>query len=322
MKSHKLVLFTILSLTVALFMGACADEDEDNGVDFDGLVVASVATGPTIDGSVDAVWSNATEHVVTVGESADYSNEFGAIDVSMKALQDGEYVYILATWADATENVDKKLWTYSAGAWSQSGNEDRMFLMWDTGTNGTEGADCSSMCHVGDGQMYTTGGGWVDVWHWKGHRTNPLGHADDKYFNDVIGDDGGRHGDSKTIGFYSNNKENDLPKYSGPITDGHYIIIPEGGDETSLTAFTDADTTIDIPGYILNENADGSRADVQAKGVWNNGKWTLELKRLLSTGHSDDDASFVEGETIQVTIAITDDSGGSHSGASPFNVKF
>lgn len=321
MKSHKIVFFGFLLISMALFMGACEDGG-DNHDHFDGLVVASVTTGPTIDGSVDAVWSNATEYVVTVGESADYSNAFGAIDVSLKALQDGEYVYILASWADATENVDKKLWTYSAGSWSQSGNEDRIYFMWDTGTNGTEGVNCSSMCHVGDNQMYTTGGGWVDVWHWKAHRTNPLGHADDKYFNDVIGGDGGRHGDLKTIGLYSDNKDNDLPKYSGPITDGHFIIIQEGEDETSLTAFTAADTTIDIPGYILNENADGSRADVEAKGVWNNGKWTVELKRMLDTGNSDDDAVFIEGQTIQATIAVTNNSGGDHSGAMPFEVKF
>jgi hypothetical protein len=28
--------------------------------------------------------------------------------------------------------------------------------------------------------LYTTGGGHVDVWHWKAHRTGPVGCVDDK----------------------------------------------------------------------------------------------------------------------------------------------
>lgn len=32
----------------------------------------------------------------------------------------------------------------------------------------------------------------------------------------------------------------------------------------------------------------GSRADVQAKGVWRDGMWTVEFARKLVTGHQDD----------------------------------
>ena len=32
----------------------------------------------------------------------------------------------------------------------------------------------------------------------------------------------------------------------------------------------------------------GSRADVRAKGQWQDGRWTIEFARPLQTGHSDD----------------------------------
>ncbi|NQU67414.1 MAG: hypothetical protein HQ510_05675 [Candidatus Marinimicrobia bacterium] len=310
-------------ITTFVFWGC--ESDDDNGSTFVGLEVATVTTGPAIDGvGGDAAWDNATSFIMETGTSGEYTNAFGQIDVTLKAVQDDQYVYFLASWADADEDVSKSQWSYHSSGWSQSESEDRLYMMWDTGFNGTEGADCATMCHVGDGQMYTTGGGWVDVWHWKAHRTNPLGHLDDKYFDAEIGSDGGRHGDAKTIGMYSNNKDNGLPLYSGPLTDGHFLIIPAGGDVSGFTAFVDDATTqaMTIPGYILNENADGSRADVEAKGVWNNGFWTLEIKRLLDTDNAGDDVIFVAGNTYQMSFAVTDNSGGDHSGAAPIDVKF
>ena len=301
-------LLLVSAVSILAFWGC--DNSSSGGSSFVGVDVASVTNGPTIDGiGNDAAWNNADAFDITVGESSDYQNAFGQIDVTMKAVQDGEYVYFLASWEDASENIDKHMWTYANGAWEEEGNEDRIYFMWDTGLNGTEGADCSSMCHAPDpGKMWTTGGGWVDVWHWKAARTNPVNLADDKYFNGdyqesdgTVAVDGGRHGDAKTIGIYSDNIENGMPKYSGPITDGHYIIIPVGSDESALTPFVDNSTTqaMNIPGYIVNENADGSRSDVSAKGVWNNGVWTVELKRRLNTGNPGDDVIFTRGNTYQ-----------------------
>ncbi len=324
-------ILTLVAVASLTFWGCNSNSTSSS---FNGIKVATVTTGPDIDGNGnDAAWNSADSYTVTTGESTAYQNAFGPIDVTFKAVQDGEYVYFLASWADATENVDKNQWHYdnTTGTWEKEGNEDRIYFMWDTGLNGTEGADCSSMCHVPDpGKMWTTGGGWVDVWHWKAARTNPVNLADDKYFdgnhldNGEEAEDGGRHGDAKTIGSYSNNNDNGMPEYSGPITDGHYIIIVAGADESSLTQFeNNADTqALTIPGYIVNENADGSRADVTAKGVWSNGVWTVELKRKLDTGHAGDDVIFTAGNTYQASIAVADNSGGSHSGTFPVDVKF
>ncbi len=326
-----LSIFFSLTFLLALTLVFTACDDDDNGTDPSGevtsLIAGVVATPPTLDGNgSDAAWTDASEFIITVGESGDYSNEFGEIDVSLKAVRTSTDVYILASWADATESVDKKLWSYVDGAWETGGNEDRMFWMWDAGNNGTEGANCSNMCHVGDGMMRTSGGGNVDVWHWKSARTAPTGCSDDKWWDDGSGRDGdGRGSDAKTVGAYSDNKQElsdgtVVPKYSGPVTDGHFIIIPVGSDaETYCIPFDTLSTTGTYPGYYLNANRDGSRFnDVMAESNYSGGRWTVEFKRAIDTGH-DDDVAFTIGGTTSFSLAVTDNSGGSHSGAGEFD---
>jgi hypothetical protein len=49
----------------------------------------------------------------------------------------------------------------------------------------------------------------------------------------------------------------------------------------------------------------GSAADVQAKGEWANGKWTLELARKLNTGNPDD-AAFDVSRTYKIAVEVQD----------------
>ncbi|MFQ6673995.1 MAG: ethylbenzene dehydrogenase-related protein, partial [Fidelibacterota bacterium] len=274
MKDMKYVLSGFVLITVVLFTAAC--EKEAGKEEVTSLNSASVSTGPVLDGNgSDAVWANADAFVVTVGASGSYANAFGEVDVTLKSVHTATDVYILASWEDpsATENVDKKLWSYESGAWTQSGNEDRLYLMFDGGDNGSEGARCATMCHSDEGAMYTTGGGHVDVWHWKAHRTNPIGLADDKWWDGT-----GRGSDEKTVSAYKDNEttSENFPLYAGPITDGHFIIIPSGGSTGDLEAFDSTDATLQsntYPGYYLNANATNSgesRHDVRAAGKYVN----------------------------------------------------
>jgi hypothetical protein len=68
----------------------------------------------------------------------------------------------------------------------------------------------------------------------------------------------------------------------------------------------------------LDGAARGSIADVQAKGVWRDGRWHLDLSRLLDTGH--DDAVVIPADgTIPFAVALLDAvsnnvvDGGAHS---------
>jgi|FLOH01.1.fsa_nt_gi hypothetical protein len=254
------------------------------------------------------------------------------MDVALTAVKTSTDIYIKAVWDDASESSSKAQWAFGDGAWGQSGNEDRLFFFFDMGLNGTEGADCATMCHNdASAKGMWTATGKVDQWHWKAARTAPINLADDKYIdnnylasdNVTVLDDGGQHGDSKTIGIYNDNKNGVVPKYTGPLTDG-FLVLPAGQTDAAayFTAFdvATADEGLSHRGYWLNANADGSRANVKAYSNYSNGTWTVEFKRALDTGN-EDDVAFSTG-SVELTIAVTDNAGGDHSGSAPFEMNF
>lgn len=323
--------FILILLSLFLVSGAfigCDDSKTNEPVT--DLNVTLVTTVPILDGnSNDAAWDEADALVLKLGENASYSSIAEVyVDLTLKAVRTATDLYILAEWMDnsSTENVDKNQYTYSAAdGWTKSGNEDRIFFIFDAGDNGNEGANCATMCHVATGEMSTTGGGHVDVWHGKAARSFPVGTTDDKWWDGT-----GRNSDSKTVSAYSDNIQtlsdgSTVPLYSGPVTNGHYIIIPVGETaESYCTPFDTTSTSGVIPGYILNMNYDGSRfADISTKAVYSGGKWTVEFKRALDTGN-DDDVAFTtgSGDKVQMTTAVTDNSGGSHVGSEPFYIIF
>ena len=76
-----------------------------------------------------------------------------------------------------------------------------------------------------------------------------------------------------------------------------------------------------MPRYQVNMNAKGSVTDVNAMGVWRDGKWYLELARKLDTGHADDAVIPADG-SIQITFAASDGTtGGDHSVSKMFVLR-
>jgi hypothetical protein len=269
------------------------------------LTASSTATAPVIDGVIDAAWDNAASITTLRG-------------AELKALYDDTNIYFLAQWVDGhnlmtgsagpTESIDKNLWSHDGEAWSKSGNEDRFAFLWDAGDS--FGASCANMCHS-DGSMATSDGN-ADVWHWKAVRTNPLGLTDDKWWSGA-----GRGSDAKTVSAYNDNINlaGDGPLYSGPITDGHFIIIAEGGSTNDLE--TDINTANTYPGYYLNANAaisGESRWDVKTVGKFDDqtGKWTVEFQRAMDTGNADD-VVFLHDSEINFSTATFDNTGGGHA---------
>jgi hypothetical protein len=270
------------------------------------LTASSTASAPAIDGVIDAVWDDATSITTLKG-------------VELKALYDADNIYLLAQWEDGhnlmsgsagpTESIMKNLWSHDGELWSKSGNEDRFSFLWDAGDS--FGASCANMCHS-DGSMATSDGN-ADVWHWKAHRTNPLGLTDDKWWSA-----NGRDSDAKTVSAYSDNINGtgDGPMYSGPVSsDGNFIIIAEGGSIDDLG--TDINTANTYPGYYLNANAaisGDSRWDVKTVGKFDEqtGTWTVEFQRAMDTGNSDD-VVFAHDSEINFSTATFDNTGGGHA---------
>ncbi len=123
--------------------------------------------------------------------------------VSLKAAYDAKNVYIFARWTDegGSASLAKDQWTFDGTNWSQSGNEDRIAIMFNI--NACDWAGCGAYCHVGEmpgagGRMRTNNSGeTLDMWHWKAARSNPMQVADDKYeiYDDHMGDLKTRLGD-------------------------------------------------------------------------------------------------------------------------------
>ncbi len=269
------------------------------------LTASSTGTAPLIDGVIDALWDDAPSITTLMG-------------VELKALYDDNNIYMLAQWVDGhnlkggkagpTKSIDKNLWSHDGEKWSKSGNEDRFSFLWDAGDS--FGASCGNMCHS-DGSMATSDG-HADVWHWKAARTNPLGLTDDKWWSSA-----GRGSDAKTVSAYNDNKNaaGDSPMYSGPITEGYFIIIGEGGSTDDLG--TDINAANTYPGYYLNANAvisGDSRWDVKSVGTFDEqtGTWTVEFQRALDTGNSDD-VVFTHDSEINFSTATFDNTGGGHA---------
>lgn len=261
-------------------------------------VVAKMGT-PTIDGVAgDPEWGEPS----TVSFTPVLAGG-GPTEATIRAAYDHLFVYFQITWEDPTntESIHKKEWTYDAESdtWSQSGNEDRVYLLWNIDAPDFD-KGCTVYCHVEwdiDSHMGTNNpGDTIDVWHWKAARTNPLGHADDKYWADltkakVFYYDSGivertRIADSGT-GFDSGNKESGLPIYMNkddPGTNNDFLLKDDAIAFNQNASWSDGDT---VPGYVLDE-ATGSNSDVEAMGQYSDGVWVVEFKRALYTGNPDD----------------------------------
>jgi hypothetical protein len=278
------------------------------------LTVTQGSPAPTLDG------------VITPGE---YTSTplVTQNDVTLYAMVEGYYFYLAATWDDATESVNKKQWAFDGAAWDQSGDEDRIALMFDMGQNDPEGVNCVAMCHT---PFMNTSVGKVDVWHWKSHRGNPMGFADDKYFDNIIGGDGGRHGDSGTSTYSGNGDDGSgNPTFMATNDPGANVtflvndaaaqtafdpygtILPAHTVDVAVTfnlgaTFTSGDV---IPGYVLRI-PDGDRANVMSAGKWDNGTWTVEFKRKNSG--SEYDFAVPSGGTVDFVHEIFDNVGHDH----------
>lgn len=185
-----------------------------------------------------------------------------------------------------------------------------------------------------------------DLWHWKAARTAATGWADDQglTYNFSGKLEVARPSDAKKSGGPSDNaqKINNLsvPKYFEPVAlgekDAAFILksevdsgkavlihwVDEAGVLYYMTGSTNTTVPANatIPGYVLSR-ADGSRGDVDAADSWASGTWTLEMRRALNTGDTND-VAFKEGDTYAFAVGVFNNSGGGdHVRSTPYTVK-
>ncbi len=334
---------------------------------FGRVVVRPSAVEPSMDNPRDTIWNDATTTAIFASDSA-FVGDTSAVDslpIYIKAIKTSEYLYLRVRWGEnAVINFrnysvwpNPMLYHYKLVVDSETGDssiteywtresknivydsshtdstiywhdQDRFAVIWNTGDNGSEGADCRTMCHAvadpvtGD-RMYTSGGGHADVWHWQAATTDPAYLAQDEYWGP----------EGRTV-----------DAFAQPIFDANYdsvLFVPLSMNEDPaqrLTPFLHLADAIpfdsayswvnadSIPGYVVNDNASGSIADVQAYSSYNrmDGSWMVVMRRLLDTGNTDDfDLSSVQpGDSVMVTMAFMNNSPAVHHGSRPFYIVF
>lgn len=290
------------------------------------ILAKKTLTAPVIDGQVDALWKTADSITTQTG-------------IKMKFVYDTTYLYVFTTWKDAghklygggagtvvppTKSLSRNKWSYDGTNWTKTGSEDRISFVWKM--NDPLGASCARTCHdVGTGHL--TESAKMDNWHWKAQRTDPLGFADDGYW-----DNAGRKSDavtSGTFGWDNLNATSTLPIYMARNNNntGDYLrasnIVP-----FINTGFTAGAT---IPGWVLNDSTStpiaGSRADVVTGSSYNaaTGEWIVEMRRKLTNGYTDDVQFDING-TFPFSVAKFDNTGSEHASqgidVTMYNLKF
>ncbi len=291
-KPNQKILFLLFALALGLvaidFLGCTNDDQEFDIYDpepivepaSNELVSIRTATPPTVDGTIDAGWDNATK-LFTATEVPNLDNgvfagyEGDRNEVTMRSMYDDEYIYFLCEWSDAERSLNRQTWYFDPGdgAWKQ---EDRVPLFNDNGVKIREAfyedkfaflfnvnnsvanwdaTTCWASCHTdlseadGFARHYTQPGETIDMWHWKMVRTNVNSQADDQYQNDT--QPNGRHSDNKDSGGYSNNKQDltvtgstdvvTVPKYFIPGRDYYYWITKDEIDAGTAKLITSVD---------------------------------------------------------------------------------
>ncbi len=218
------------------------------------MVAYRVDTLPAIDGVVEyEIWSQA--QTVTVYDSV------AKIPLMIKSIYNKERLAFLVEFSDKTENrVHRQLqWSDKNRGYIDSDKREDIFIFkWNMSSH-------KSTLTLNEDIPYE-----ADIWFWKANRTDPLGYADDKF-----------------------------QTYSPIKRVKSRLTISEGGEIFYLTREGDAGKSAyeisiytekrdSVMAKYKNVTPQGSRADVRAKGVWENGIWTLEFSRKLQTYNSDD----------------------------------
>ena len=277
MKTHP----TLLALAVLVSpVGVTAQPNAPKPPE---LVAVKVSQAPSLDGRGDErAWRDAKPLTVTA-KGVMPRTRGTATQVTLRGVYTDTHLYVLATWDDASED-DKghRTWKWDADkkAYVEDSDREDMFAV--------------AFEHTGEftGDMLSGVEATWDIWYWKAFRTNPQGHAMDKTH---------RYSDAQPAGRANKHAASD-----GRET---WIARPEdAGDTVEKRQGAPTEFKGDrVPQYSAGTPA-GSTADVNAKGAWASGKWTLELGRPLNTGHADDTA-FDPARTYRMAVSTHDRTG-------------
>jgi len=308
------------------------------------LVADSTVAAPDMNNADDPVWNSVDSVNIEIGGSPTlygYDSKLGKINVNMKAIRKDGNLFIKARWRDGSPNLlgnhIRKSDTAVTIDWEHNiyEGEDRFFILFDAGNNGTEKADCATMCHTP--VMKTTGGGNADAWKWSSTRTFPGKMAEDEWWTSSASSEDA-YLTGTTLWVYTNNWN--------PTTDAPAKMHHDTTDFDDPFLFVDDAVNMDrtgppwptgfrMPGYVIDttiyksaDRTNKSKWDVRAIGKQDSTtvpyQWIVVFSRALNTTHNDD-VNLAGLDSVQVTIAgannyTLDYSNQQHSGSKPFYI--
>lgn len=177
--------------------------------------------------------------------------------------------------------------------------------------------DWSALASEADLAAQRNAGYFLDLWHWRAHRSNPLNISDDQHVAAARFSDAGRSP-------YATNWNNDAKQPRVMMDQAkvgrkalRWDDIVQGKLGFGDVYFLRADQTVPfdpnagwaegdtLPRRILTP-ADASRGDiaVSGEGRWKDGYWYVTLRRKLDTGHPQDDKILHDQGAYQVAFSV------------------
>jgi hypothetical protein len=168
-------------------------------------------------------------------------------------------------------------------------------------------------------------GYFLDLWHWRAHRSNPVDKSDDQVIAEA------RYGDKGQAVFFNNwDAEKKQPRFMlDPDKTGGKIALAWKDLLNRKLGFDDiyymredqtkpydaahpwkADDV--LPRRVLRQG-EGSAADISVAGKarWKDGFWEVTLVRKMDTGSPEDDKIFIDQRAYTVAFAVHRNSMGS-----------
>jgi len=194
-------------------------------------------------------------------------------------------------------DVRKGMWSFDSSSaakskWVRSGGEDILCLGWQL-TNIT-GWSTDGIKAVFDGSIFRTpaSGEMADLWVWQSTETYYSGFLGDKVVRYADAGDASQFDAGTSPAFAL---ENAATTGTKPTPTYMKSGSPAVGTSYPLNSYEFAKfdsqkkwrNHATIPGYI-SFIPSGSTADVRSTAAYDNGTWTVELRRLRQTGNGDD----------------------------------
>lgn len=277
MNSHRLV------IGARMILACVALSVEARAADAPKLVAAKISAPPSLDGkSTDPAWQSA-KPVEVVAKGVMPKTRGTSSTANVRAAYSDTHIYLLVQWTDATKSeTGHKSWLWDKEKEAYAEDTDR------------EDALSIAFEHTGPftADMLSSNDAVWDVWHWKAFRTNPQGYAMDRSHH-----------------YFKSEPKLKANKHTAKDGTEIWIARPEdSGDTVEKKQPAPPSYKGDrVPQYLPGKPSN-SAADVQAKGAWADGKWTLELARKLKTGNADDTA-FDISRPYKMAIGVHNDTG-------------